>query len=65
MQTEDIVNDITDKIINFKNEKKYNWSKVQEIFLKEGEDKILVKVVKEITRRGYSIEDEPFHLVKF
>ena len=72
MNVIEIAKSITDEIVNFDNNKKLNWKEVYEKefdSLKNLTDKekdlILIQVVKDITRRGYSIEDNQFKLTRF
>lgn len=69
MDIDVIAREITDRIEKFKNKDKLTWKEVytRELDnLKDVEDKdlVLVRVVKEISRRGYIIEDNPFKLTR-
>ena len=71
MDINTVVSEITDKIEKFNNLEKISWYEViEKIFnnfeyvTNENKNLILFYVVKEISKRGYFIEDYPFRLVK-
>ena len=72
MDINKVINEIANNIENFNNKENKTWgevyrnelSKLTELPSKDKEY-ILMKVVKEISRRGYSIEDNPFRLEKY
>ena len=64
MDIDTIVNEITDRIVKFNNKEKLTWKEVYdselnklEGFSSSEKDLVLVRVVREISKRGYSIED--------
>jgi len=66
-----IAKEITDRIEKFKNKEQLTWKDVFEKELNsveglkdEDKDLVLVRIVKEISKRGYLIEDNPFKLKK-
>ena len=67
------VQELSDFVENYDNrKKKNNWYTVYEegldtigITEQEKRDIVLIKTVREITRRGYEIKDEPFKLTRF
>ena len=66
------VNLVVDTILSYDNKNNLSWMKVQKEVLKElnMEDRVkdnclLSYTVKEITKRGYDIIDEPFKLERF
>jgi len=61
----------SDRIEKFKNKEQLTWKDVFEKELNsveglkdEDKDLVLVRIVKEISKRGYLIEDNPFKLKK-
>lgn len=63
---------IANNIINNTNEKKLSWNdiyknEINKLDNKENLDKtlLLMNIVKEISKQGYSIEDNPFRLIKY
>lgn len=71
MDINTVVSEITDRIEKFNNLEKISWYEViEKIFndfecvTNENKNLILFYVVKEISKRGYVIEDYPFRLVK-
>ena len=71
MDFDKIAKEITDRIEKFKNKEKLTWKDVFEKELNsveglkdEDKDLVLVRIVKEISKRGYLIEDNPFKLKK-
>lgn len=72
MDFDKIAKEITDKIEKFKNKEKLNWKEVFDRELdsiknlkKEDRDLVLIRIVREISKRGYTIEDNPFKLSKY
>ena len=71
MDFDAIAKDITDKIEKFKNKKRLTWKDVFEKELnsvkglkEDDKDLLLIRIVKEISRRGYIIQDNPFKLTR-
>lgn len=71
MDIDKLAKEITDNIEKFKNTEKLNWNDVynKELDSVEGlssseRDLLLIRIVREISRRGYLIEDEPFKLTR-
>lgn len=71
MDFDKIAKEITDRIEKFKNKEKINWRDVYtkelnklEGFSNSEKDLVLIRVVREISKRGYTIEDEPFKLTR-
>ena len=71
MDFDKIAKEITDRIEKFKNKEKINWRDVytKELnklvgFSNSEKDLVLIRVVREISKRGYTIEDEPFKLTR-
>ena len=71
MDFDTIAKEITDRIEKFKNKDKLTWKDVFEKELNsvkglknEDKDLLLIRIVKEISRRGYIIQDNPFKLTK-
>ena len=63
---------IANNIINNTNEENLSWNdvykkEINKLDNKENLDKtlLLMNIVKEISRQGYSIEDNPFRLTKY
>ena len=72
MDIDTIVKIITDKIERYDNKDNYSWNYVFKNEIKFFKDLstleknlVLIRVVREITRRGYSILDNPFRLAKY
>jgi len=72
MDINKLVKSVTDNIESFKNTENKNWGEILENELNKldklnasEKDIVLIKVVKELTKRGYLIKDNPFKLVKF
>ena len=72
MDFDKIAKEITDKIEKFKNKEKLSWKAVFDRELdsiknlkKEDRDLVLIRIVREISKRGYTIEDNPFKLSKY
>lgn len=72
MNYDKIIKQITKNIEKYKNKENKTWGEVyhSEIdklteLTKKEKEYILMKVVKEISYHGYSIEDNPFKLIKF
>jgi len=72
MDFDKIAKEITDKIEKFKNKEKLSWKEVFDKELdniknlkKEDRDLVLIRIVREISKRGYTIEDNPFKLSKY
>lgn len=65
MKIEEIVNEL----INYNNNKKLSWLQVLKTILKEKSieynDENLNIIIKEITKKGYDIEIDPFKLIKY
>lgn len=67
-----IAKEITNKLEKFQNKEKLTW---KDVFDKElnnvknlkdkDKDVVLIRIVKEISKRGYTIEDNPFRLKKY
>lgn len=71
MDIDKIAKELTDNIENFKNTENLNWRDVYDKELNSVEglsskdrDLVLIRIVREISRRGYLIEDEPFKLTR-
>ena len=71
MDFDTFAKEITDRIEKFKNKDKLTWKDVFEKELNsvkglknEDKDLLLIRIVKEISRRGYIIQDNPFKLTK-
>ena len=72
MNINEIVKSVTDNIESFNNKENKTWGEILEKELgklkklnSSEKNIVLIRVVKEITRHGYSIEDNPFRLIKF
>jgi len=71
MNIDELVSEITNRIENFKNYENITWhevinrefNRIKDIN-DDNKSLILVRVVKEISRRGYLINDFPFKLTK-
>lgn len=66
------INKITNELLVYKNEKNLSWIGVYKDVLnnlnmseKKEDIKLLINVVKKITRLGYDIHDNPFSLTKY
>lgn len=71
MDFDKIAKEITDRIEKFNNKEKINWRDVYtkelnklEGFSNSEKDLVLIRIVREISKRGYTIEDEPFKLTR-
>jgi len=71
MDIDKIAKELTDNIEKFNNKDKLNWKDVYEKELNsvkglntKNKDLVLIRIVREISKRGYIIEDEPFKLTK-
>lgn len=67
-----IANNIVNKLEKFKNKEKLTWKNVFDKELNnvkdlkdKDKDLVLIRIVKEISKRGYIIEDNPFKLKKY
>lgn len=66
-----IAKSITDKLEKYKNKENLNWitvytneiNSIKEI-KKEEKHLLLIRIVREISKRGYTIQDNPFKLIK-
>lgn len=63
--------EITDELIEFRNEENLNWNEVYTRVLDSvggltprNRDVLLIRIVDEISRRGYLIEDFPFRITR-
>ena len=61
---------VVEHLIRYDNKKKLSWTNVykevlKELNLKDDDQNILVKTVKELTNLGYDIIGDPFKLEKF
>lgn len=72
MDINEIVKEITNSIENYDNKDNKTWGEVYDSELNKyagltSKEKslVLVRVVREISYHGYSIEDNPFRLEKF
>ena len=71
MDIDMIAKELTERIVKFENKKKITW---REVFEKEldsvkglkgtDRDLVLVRIVREISKRGYIIQDDPFKLIR-
>ena len=71
MDFDKIAKEITDRIELFKNKENISWKEVYEKELDNQHDLnegdrnlLLIRIVREISKRGYTIEDNPFKLTK-
>lgn len=71
MDFDQIAREITDRIEKFDNKDKLNWRDVYDKELnnlkglsKQEKDLVLIRIVREISKRGYLIEDQPFKLTR-
>jgi len=71
MNIDMIAKELADKIVKFKNKEKLNWKNVFEYHLdsinglnQKNRDLVLIRIVREISKRGYIIKDNPFKLVR-
>lgn len=72
MDFDKIAREVVDRLEKFNNKNNETW---KEIFDKEldnikglkskDRDLVLIRIVREISKRGYSIEDCPFKLTRF
>lgn len=66
----DKVNLVVNDLENYSNEKNLSWMQTYEEIIKKynikyEDSKFLNSIVKEITKRGYDIMDNPFRLEKY
>ena len=71
MDIDKIAKELADNIEKFNNKNKLTWKDVYEKELNsvkgindKNKDLVLIRIVREISKRGYIIEDNPFKLIK-